>query len=110
MSEKAFKRTERAVAARLGGKRVPITGRQRGDVPDVAHPLYSVEVKHRQSIPAWLKDAVSQAVAASTPQQIPIVVLHEAGQRHGNDLVVIPLSEFTAWYGAVSTPEGEMLG
>ena len=110
MTDKPWKATERAVAGILGGRRVPITGRQRGDAPDVAHQVFSVEVKHRQNIPAWLKDAVAQAVAAATPQQLPLAVLHEAGQRHGNDLVVIPLSKFTAWYGPIQTPEGELVG
>ena len=110
MTDKPWKRTERAIAAHLGGRRVPITGRQRGDVPDVAHPLFAVEVKHRACLPLWLKTAMVQAVAAATPQQLPMVVLHEAGQRHGNDLVVMAMSEFTAWYGAVRMPQGEVVG
>ncbi len=51
MSERAWKRTERAIAARLGGVRVPVSGRQRGDAPDIAHPTFAVEVKSRASLP-----------------------------------------------------------
>jgi len=58
-ANQAWKRTERNVAALLGGRRVPVTGRQRGDTPDVAHPLLSLEVKHRREVPAWLTGALT---------------------------------------------------
>ncbi|MCL4533913.1 MAG: hypothetical protein M1370_01970 [Bacteroidetes bacterium] len=99
MADKPWKATERAVAARLGGHRVPITGRQRGDVPDVAHEWLSIEAKERKALPAWLKDAVRQAVAASTPAMLPVVVLHELGARHKDDLVLMALDDFECWFG-----------
>lgn len=34
--------------------RVPVSGRQRGATPDILHPVYSTEVKHRQKLPKWL--------------------------------------------------------
>lgn len=102
----AWKRTERRVAAVLGGgaKRVPVTGRQRGDVPDIAHPLFCPEVKHRKTIPAWLHDAMAQARAAMRGGQLPIVVLHQHGARHADDLVVIRLADFVAYFGEIETP------
>ena len=99
MSDKAWKATERAVAAMIGGKRVPITGRQRGDVPDIQHPWLSPEIKHRQTLPAWIHDAISQAIAAAKSDQLPIVVLHEKGKRHTSDLVVMQLGDFQDWFG-----------
>jgi hypothetical protein len=33
-----WKRTERSIATRLGGQRVPVSGRARRDAPDIAHP------------------------------------------------------------------------
>lgn len=96
MSDTAWKATERAVAARLGGRRVPVSGRGRGDAPDVAHPTYSVEVKHRASLPAWLTEALAQAVAAAAPGQTPLVVLHRAGDRHADALAVVRLADLTA--------------
>jgi hypothetical protein len=36
--------------------RVPITGRGRGSAPDIYHPMFSIEVKHRKSLPKWLKE------------------------------------------------------
>jgi hypothetical protein len=95
-----WKSTERAVAKRLGGRRVPITGRQRGDTPDVAHEWLSVEVKHKAQLPLWLHDAMSQAVAAQRNGQMPIVVLHQSGQRHDNDLVVVRMRDWVEWFGA----------
>ena len=103
MSERGWKRTERVVADKLGGRRVPVTGRQRGDVPDVAHPTLAVEVKTRKTLPAWLRTGMAQAVAAQRPGQLPIVVLHETGARHADDLVVVRLGDWCARFGSEPT-------
>ena len=100
MTDAPWKATERHVAGILGGKRVPITGRQRGDTPDVAHPWLSVEVKHRKSLPAWLDEALDQAAAASDGgTRLPVAILHEAGERHGRDVVLVRLADFREWFG-----------
>ena len=103
MSERRWKRTEREVATVLGGQRVPVSGRARGDQPDIRHPWLSVECKSCQSIPIWLREAMAQAKAAAMPNQLPIVVLHEVGQRHGEDIVLLRLADFTAWFGGGET-------
>ncbi len=41
MPDKRWKATERRVAALLGGRRVPVSGRGRGDAPDIAHPWFA---------------------------------------------------------------------
>jgi hypothetical protein len=87
----SWKRTERAIASRLGGRRVPVTGR--GAAPDVEHPTLAVEVKHRKELPRWLKHAMAQAEAAARDGKIGVVVLHEAGSRHEQDLVVLRLGD-----------------
>ncbi len=92
----AWKRTETAIAALLGGERIPVSGRQRGDQPDVAHPTFAVEVKLRGSLPAWLVDAMDQATAASRDGQTPLVVIHPKGGRHRDDLAVVRLSDVAA--------------
>lgn len=89
-----WKHTERVVAALLNGQRVPVSGRARGSTPDVAHPRLSIEVKHRAIIPAWILTALVQAVAAAQPGQLPIAVIHAAGTRHDQALVVMRLSDF----------------
>jgi hypothetical protein len=88
-----WQRTERQIAGRLGGVRVPVSGRGRGDVPDIAHPLLSVECKHRATLPGWLHMAMAQATAAAQLGQIPVTVLHQAGQRHDTNLCVLRLSD-----------------
>jgi len=99
MADKLWKASERAIAGRIGGERVPITGRQRGSVPDVKHQWLSVECKCRQLIPMWLKEALAQAHAAVRGEQLPVAILHEAGQRHDDDIVCVKLAEFVEWFG-----------
>ena len=100
MANKTWKNTERKVAAFLGGERVPITGRQRGDQPDIRHSIFSLEVKHKKQLPEWLHDAIRQAVASlKTDQQLPVVILHEKGQRHTQDYAVIRLADLRDWFG-----------
>ena len=99
-----WKAVERTIAERLGGRRVPVTGRQRGDAPDIDHPWLSIEVKHRKKLPAWLFDAMAQAVASRTygsdgEDKLPVVVLHENGKHHDNDLVMMRLYDFSFWFG-----------
>ncbi len=37
MSRAIWQRTERSIAGIIGGERMPVSGRQRGDQPDVRH-------------------------------------------------------------------------
>ena len=89
-----WKRTERRIATILGGTRVPVTGRQRGDAPDLEHPVFSIEVKHRQTVPQWLTESIEQATAAATNGKTPIVVIHEHGRPYAAALVVMTLDQF----------------
>jgi hypothetical protein len=84
-----WKNTERAIAKRLNGQRVGATGKA---TADVLTDRLAVEVKHRKELPGWLKDALMQAVNAAG-ERTPLVVLHEAGQRHRDDLVVMRLQD-----------------
>jgi len=59
MPDRRREYTERRIAALLGGARVPVGGRGRGDQPDVRHPWLSIECKDRIAPPAWLPDALS---------------------------------------------------
>ncbi len=99
-----WKRTERKIAAMLGGERVPVTGRQRGDTPDIRHEWLCPEVKHRRALPQWLLEALAQAKAAATPDQLSIAVLHQHGARHAEDLVVMRLADFIDRFGVEGTP------
>jgi len=90
MADKTWKAVERAIAKRLGGERVGPSGKS---TADVITPTLAVEVKMRRRLPAWLTDAMAQAAAASDGR-LPILVLHQKGQRHDGDLVILRLSDF----------------
>ena len=101
MSSGNWKAVERGVAKILGGERVPITGRQRGSAPDIAHKTFSIEVKNRKSLPDWMHDAMAQAEASVRGEQLPIAIFHEVGQEYGKSFVMIRLQDFQDWYGNV---------
>lgn len=101
-----WKNVERQIAARLGGERVPVTGRQRGSAPDIAHSWLSLEVKHRKSLPAWLADAMTQAQASQRGGQLPMVVLHEKQQNYDESYCVVRLKDFVDWFGDVDETTG----
>lgn len=100
MTNPAWKRTERAIAACLGGQRVPVSGRQRGDAPDIAHDRLSMEVKHRRSVPAWLTGTMAQATASARNGQLPVAIIHRHGGRHADDLAILRLSDLAALLAA----------
>jgi hypothetical protein len=108
MANTRWKKTERAIAQRLGGERVPVPGRARGSAPDIAHDWLCPEVKHRKSIPLWLLQAVSQAQAAARGDQLPVVVVHQHGARHADNLVILKMSDFVDNFGPC--PSGEREG
>ena len=59
ITDKAWKRFERRVASKVGGKRIPITGRKGVDID---HPYLDIECKYRKTLPSWLfEKAWSQA-------------------------------------------------
>lgn len=86
-----WKSAERKIAALLGGERIPITGRARGNAPDIQHDTLSLEVKHWKKFPAWLLDAMDQAEKSATSDQIPTVILHEANSAYDKSLTIMPL-------------------
>ena len=91
----------------LGGKRV---GNRGGATCDVDHAWLAVEVKHRKTLPTWLVAALKQArVNSDCVTKLPIVVLHESGQRHANDLVVLRLADFVEFFGDVPVTEVEVV-
>lgn len=92
---RTFKGVERKLAQRLGGERVGHLGGA-----DVQTVWLSVEVKTRKELPQWLRDAVAQAKRNSGVSQLPVAILHQVGQRHAGDLVVIALADFEGWFGA----------
>lgn len=96
MNRATWKNAEREIAARLGGVRVPVTGRQRGDAPDIAHATLALEVKARSALPALITGAMAQAKACAKGAQAPCVVLHQAGARYDDSIVCMRLADFAA--------------
>jgi len=94
-----WKACERAIARFLGGHRISnhALGMQ---TPDVETDTYHIEVKHRKALPKWLIGALDQSVANASDGKLPLVVLHEAGRRHDDDLAVIRLSDLREWFGS----------
>ncbi len=98
MTEPVWKAVERAVAGRLQGRRTGPSGRSG---PDVVSDWLAVEVKCRRSLPQWLRGALAQARVGCPEHRLPLVILHEMGQRHDGDLVLMTLQDFEAWFGMV---------
>jgi hypothetical protein len=94
---KDWKSCERKVAALLGGKRIPVSGRTRGDAPDILHSSLSIEVKSRKKLPGWIEDAMQQAEDSAKNGQLPAVVLHQVGCKYRDSLVVCRLGNFAEY-------------
>ena len=91
---KDWKACERRIADILGGQRVPVSGRSRGDAPDIAHDQLSIEVKSRKRLPVWIEEAMKQAEASAKDGQLPVVVLHQDSRRYTDCLLVLRLADF----------------
>ena len=97
--DKTWKKFERWVGTfltELGDQalRVPVTGRTRGDSPDVTSDYLSIECKYRKQIPLWIKDAMAQAVASSREGKTPVVFLKEKGVSFDETLIIFRAKDF----------------
>jgi hypothetical protein len=98
----AWKSAERAWGAFLGGKRVPVTGRARGDAPDVGPAEegqdwpWSIEVKYGKVLSSRTRMAMVQALAAAKEGQTPLVCIthREKGKRDNEHYVVLRAIDF----------------
>ena len=81
MNRATWKKIERDWAEWLGGQRVPVTGRHSGDVPDIEHPKYAIEVKAGKTMSTRLRHGMDQAVkAGEATEKIPLLcVTHNQG-------------------------------
>jgi len=83
-----------------------VTGRQRGDQPDVEHPTYAIEVKAGKVMSPRLREGMAQAVAAAvgTGKTPLLCVSHSVLHHPSEQYVVMRLEDFQAWMGG---PGGE---
>lgn len=99
MTTKLWKSTERKIAELIGGTRVPVTGRQRGDAPDIRHRWLSPEVKSYAVRPPSIHDALAQARASARNGQLPIAIFHRRGDAYRDAVVLLSLGDFLEWFG-----------
>ena len=95
-----WKNAEKKVAEYLGGERVTRGADFGKSDCDVRHPVFAIEVKERKLVSQFLIDVVKQADKYNNGRQLSIGVLHEKGERHDNDLVLVRLSDFRDWFGS----------
>lgn len=98
LTDKAWKACERRIAKFIGGQRVPVSGRQRGDAPDIEHNWLCPEVKYKQKFPNWLHDAMDQAVKSARPRQLPCVWLAEKRKPVNEYYVVFRAKDVKSWW------------
>lgn len=103
-----WKGVELALAKRLGGERVPVTGRTRGYAPDVRHPWLAIEVKSRKSQLVIIREMLDQAVKAAEwykrrgeGERLPIGAYHVTGQHLDNAYVFLRLKDFEDYFGGM---------
>lgn len=97
-----WKRRERATAKALGGKRISRGNDFSKSLPDIEHPLLSIECKYRARISGFLKDGIKQAERYD-PDKIPCLVLKEKNMRGG--LILMRLSDFEDLFGNLKNRE-----
>lgn len=90
-SKTTWQRHERQIAAAVGGSR---TGNNGTAGADVVTDCYSIECKSWRRLPAKVVAALQQAERTATGGRVAMAVLHEVGQRHDHDLVVLRWRDF----------------
>lgn len=98
MTEPAFKRWERRVAAFWGARRNPNTGEAISDIH--VGTFMDIECKYTAGkLPAYLKSYLKQARANARRGVLPIVVLGERGMRPENAIVLVQAGDLREWIG-----------
>ena len=92
MGATTWKNIERGVCRYLGCERSGPTGIEGPDCSCNDLPI-SVQVKHRENIPAWFSDMVSQTVGQAHPGKLPLLVLHALGTPIHESYSVVRLSD-----------------
>ena len=90
-SKSTWQRHERHVAAAVGGARTGNTGNAGADVLTAG---WSIECKSWRRLPARVTAALQQAERSAAGGRVAVAVLHEVGQRHDADLVVMRWRDF----------------
>lgn len=95
-----WKRHEKQTAKILGGKRVSRGNDFSQSLPDIEHPLLSIECKYRAKISGFLKNGIKQA-QGYYPDKIPVLIIKERHMR--GELAVLKLSDFEILFGNITS-------
>jgi len=106
-SSTAWKQAERQAAKALGGTRNSRGGDFGQAMPDVTHPLFSIEVKYRKTLPRLLRLGLDQATRYDG-SKAPLLVVKERYQRGA--LVVLRLADFVDLIGPLTPQKAETPG
>lgn len=98
-----WKRHERQTAKALGGRRLSRGMDFSKNLPDIEHPLLSIECKYRKKISSFLKDGIAQA-RRYNPDKIPCLVLKERNMKGG--LILLRLRDFEDLFGSITHKGG----
>jgi len=104
-----WKKSEARLAALIGGTRVPVSGRARGDAPDIEHPRFAVECKFGRVLGTRLLLGIAQAEAAAEKSgKTPLVLVEQtAGQgRPNRRYALLRLDDFIELLGGATERSG----
>ena len=96
MPDKSWKKFEREVANRLGGRRLPCTGEKDGVDVDAGPFVY--QCKLRRGLPSYLRDWLRGIVAAGERSGATgVLVWKQPNTRDDDSLVILRLKD---WHGS----------
>ncbi len=93
-----WKNLERKTAKTLRGRRNNRGNDFSQSMPDVEHPLLSIECKYRKKISGFLKDGLRQAEKYN-PDKIPVLILKEKNMK--GELIILRLRDFQDLFGEI---------
>lgn len=100
MNRGTWKRRERGVAKRLGGERLPVSGRTK-DEPDAETPLLCIQSKHGRNRPGYLREWLSGICRVAKDRgKSGMVIWSVMREREDDALVIMRLADFEALHGS----------
>ena len=87
MADKSWKRFERTVAQRVGGRRIPVIGERDG--ADVVAGPFVYQAKLRRGMPSYLREWLRGITAAGERSGTIGVVVWKAPNARDDDAVVV---------------------
>lgn len=91
MSDPGWKKFERRIAAKLGGRRV-----RAGELEkeDIEHEILSVEAKLFKHVPVCMEKPMEQAERNAPKGKIPVVCMKRNGRLDDNALIFLRFKDF----------------